>query len=152
MKNNNTYHTGNLNTAKEERRFTMKGLTKKACALSLFAIMTISPLSFASADTGCAVPEAPERPQVESYLDNDKITEYNNQVDAYNQAAQNYNISVDEETGAFSFSAAEDKPFSFRNELEKLEDDPGSEGHQTGRGGTGPAGTYGKNGTARTVF
>ncbi len=97
MKNNNTYHTGNLNTMKQERRFTMKGLTKKACALSLFAIMTISPLSFASADTGCAVPEAPERPQVESYLDNDKITEYNNQVDAYNQAAQNYNISVDAE-------------------------------------------------------
>ena len=31
-----------------------------------------------------------------------------------------FNISVDEETGAFSFSAAEDKPFSFRNELEKL--------------------------------
>ncbi len=31
-----------------------------------------------------------------------------------------FNISVDEETGAFSFSAAEDKPFGFRNELEKL--------------------------------
>ena len=71
----------------------MKKLAKKACAFTLFTMMTLSPLGLASAET----PEAPVKPQVESYQDNDKIEEYNNQVDIYNEAVANYNLSVDVE-------------------------------------------------------
>ena len=40
----------------------------------------------------------------------------------FDQEGQNgwFDIDVDEETGKFSFSCAEDRPFGFRNELEKL--------------------------------
>lgn len=76
-----------------EGRATMKKLAKKACAFTLFTMMTLSPLGLASAET----PEAPVKPQAESYQDNDKIEEYNNQVDIYNEAVANYNLSVDVE-------------------------------------------------------
>ena len=40
----------------------------------------------------------------------------------YDKEGQNgwFDIDVDEETGKFSFACAEDRPFGFRNELEKL--------------------------------
>ena len=88
--------TGILNTINNEGRTTMKKLTKKACAFTLFTMMTLSPLGLASAET-TAVPEAPEKPYVENYQDNDRINKYNSLVDSYNEAAQNYNLAVDEE-------------------------------------------------------
>lgn len=39
----------------------------------------------------------PEKPVAESYLDNDKIEEYNRKVDEYNKSAEEYNKSVDME-------------------------------------------------------
>ena len=85
--------TGILNTNNNGGRKTMKKLAKKACAFTLFTMMTLSPIGLANAET----PEAPVKPQVESYQDNDKIEEYNNQVDIYNEAVANYNLSVDAE-------------------------------------------------------
>jgi len=38
-----------------------------------------------------SIPETPEKPQADSYKDNDKINEYNKQVDTYNAAAIVYN-------------------------------------------------------------
>ena len=44
-----------------------------------------------------SIPETPEKPQADSYKDNDKINEYNKQVDTYNAAAIVYNAEVDSE-------------------------------------------------------
>ena len=83
---------------KTKRRIEMKGLKKRLLAAGLFATMVISPMSAAFAETDLSnAPQAPERPAVESYLDNDKIEEYNRQAADYNSAAESYNLAVDEE-------------------------------------------------------
>ena len=69
----------------------------RVVAMTLAIMMTAAPVWGAAHAADDAVASQPERPVAESYIDNDKIEEYNRKVDEYNKYAEEYNKNVDRE-------------------------------------------------------
>ena len=66
-------------------------------AMTLAMMMTAAPVWGTVHATDEALGNQPERPAAESYVDNDKIEDYNKKVDEYNKSAKEHNEAVDRE-------------------------------------------------------